>query len=676
MSGVKIAAPGADAPNVTAATDIQSSRPADPSPTAGPVLELIGSAAEIVFLVDPSAKVVYAGQSVNALLGHDPLQIVGHPLSALVHPAHAAPFDGAIAKALSGARLGEAELRWPHYDGSASLAMKVGFSLLGPSDAVTEGLMVRARHAATRDLVTAYQAGDDAKVRELASSSPLVVFLLDSKGRCTWVNPAWTRTLTIARESAAGLGWVGAVDEQDRSGFRTVAAQAHQRRVGWRQQFRTRDVHGASRWIDAAAAPRFAPDGTVAGYVGVMADITAEVRARSEVNKRTTIVESNADYVVMDERGQRLVYDEGGTFTPLVDTPPVPALAMSDSTRPSLGALPGGSQAQYINEIRPAVLSDGVWQAGTRPGDGGEGAAPGHQVEIPSAPGDPASTAASAAAVVSGDLASTAKAAKAAASSAGQPIAWNFDAVETHDGPVAGWQGPSWATAEANPAAAGTLTQAAPEAPAASEQVYVGLVGPSGSVESIAAVSDTVLEPSEYEDIADQLPAVDPITGLANRALFQERIRLAMARMAKDGVSVAVMFPTLHGYPELRAQVGAKTGDDQLFVVAKRLEATIRQVDTAARIGDADFAILGVGWFFPGDVESVAKRFMLRIQEPLPSIGRQVNLPASMGVAMAHADEPIGMILRRAQRARKMAAELGPGRVYVDHGPGREATTA
>ena len=43
---------------------------------------------------------------------------------------------------------------------------------------------------------------------------------------------------------------------------------------------------------------------------------------------------------------------------------------------------------------------------------------------------------------------------------------------------------------------------------------------------------------------------------------------------------------------------------------------------------------------------------------------------------MAQADEPIGMILRRAQRARKMAAELGPGRVYVDQGPGREATTA
>jgi diguanylate cyclase (GGDEF)-like protein len=149
-----------------------------------------------------------------------------------------------------------------------------------------------------------------------------------------------------------------------------------------------------------------------------------------------------------------------------------------------------------------------------------------------------------------------------------------------------------------------------------------------------------------------------------------------MNRMHKDGVSVAVMLANLHGYSDVRRQVGPKTGDDQLFVISKRLEATIRQADTASRIGDEDFAILGVGWFFPGDVENAAKRFILKIQEPLPSIGGQLMLPASMGIAIAQPDEPIAMILRRAQRARKMAWELGAGRVYVDNGPGREPTKA
>jgi diguanylate cyclase (GGDEF)-like protein len=256
----------------------------------------------------------------------------------------------------------------------------------------------------------------------------------------------------------------------------------------------------------------------------------------------------------------------------------------------------------------------------------------------------------------------------AGAAPSAQPVAWNFDAPDTTEGPVEGWQGPSWKT---EPAVHESSADAS--ATLANEQVYVGLVGPSGSVESIASVSDSVLEPTEFE-VADMLPAMDSVTGLANRALFQERIRLAMHRMSRDGVSIAIMLANLHGYDELRQQVGGKTGDDQLFVIGKRLEATIRQVDTAARIGDADFAVLGVGWFFPGDVENAARRFMVKIQEPLPSVGRQAVVLASMGIAMAQPDETISTLLRRAQRARKIAYGLGAGHVYVDNGPGREPT--
>ncbi len=106
------------------------------------------------------------------------------------------------------------------------------------------------------------------------------------------------------------------------------------------------------------------------------------------------------------------------------------------------------------------------------------------------------------------------------------------------------------------------------------------------------------------------------------------------------------------------------------------LGAVLQHGEHSVLAGDEDFAILGVGWFFPGDVENAAKRFILKIQEPLPSIGGQLMLPASMGIAIAQPDEPIAMILRRAQRARKMAWELGAGRVYVDNGPGREPTKA
>jgi diguanylate cyclase (GGDEF)-like protein/PAS domain S-box-containing protein len=628
--------------------------------SAAHVNELLGSTAELTILVDPTQQIVYASQTVASLLGRDPLHVVGHPVSAIVHPNHATPLSGALDQVLAGATLGEAELRFPHASGAGSLPLSVGFSLLS-KDGVTEGAMITCKHTITRRAVDAALSFDDAAVKELGAKSPLVLFQLDERGRCVWINDAWVVLTGQPAPEATGLGWLKMVEEGDRDGFRSVAAQAHKAKSGWRQQFRVRSTSDELRWIDAASAPRFNATGGIAGYIVIFADISAEVRARSEVNKRTTIVESNAEYVVMDDRNQRLVYDTESS-APLAQTPPIPATTQ-DPVRSSLGALASSSQAQYINEIRPAVIADGVW-TGSEPQTAYTPPVSAATVLLPAPTTSPILSAAE------------------IAQNNAQPVAWTFDTpaespevaipvapqpLDTST-PTGTWTGPTWTQSDHNEAPGQTISGTAGDA------VYVGLVGPSGQVESIAQVTDSVLEPTEFENIVDQLPAMDTVTGLANRALFQERIRLAMNRMQKDGVSVAVMLATMHGYSDLRRQVGPKTGDDQLFVISKRLEATIRQADTAARVGDEDFAVLGVGWFFAGDVENAAKRFIIKMQEPLPSIGGQVQLAASMGIAMAQPDEPITMILRRAQRARKMAYELGAGRVYVDNGPGREPT--
>lgn len=615
------------------------------------VNELIGSTAELTVLVGPDHRIVYISPTALSLLGHDPVQIVGQPVDMLVHPAHGAPLNGALDQVLGGAMLGEAELRFPHRSGAGSLPMMVGFNIL-TTDGRTEGVMITARHQPTRQAFDSALGFDDARAQELGAKSPLVLFLLDDRGRCTWINQSWVALTGQSADDARGLGWLKMADNRDRDAIKTVAAQAHKRKSGWRQQFRVNPadpVAGAheARWIDGASAPRFNDAGAVAGYLVVLADITEEVRSRNEVNKRTTIVESTAEYVVMDERNQRIVYGSEPS-APLADTPPVPASSDSPLRTP-LGAIPSPSQSQYLNEIRPTVIADGVWTTTS-------GSA------TPARPVDPAPIATAAAPV--------------AEQNQGQPIAWTFDTpadslvVEAPVRPVDEPVGLAW-SGSAAPEPSGS-----PEPVVTADSVYVGLVGPSGQVESIAAVSDSALEPTEFENIVDQLPAMDAVTGLANRALFQERIRLAMNRMQTDGVSVAVMLANLHGYSDLRRQVGPKTGDDQLFVISKRLEGTIRQADTAARIGDEDFAVLGVGWFFPGDVENAAKRFIVKIQEPLPSIGGQVQLASSMGIAIAQRDEPVAMILRRAQRARKMAFELGAGRVYVDHGPDQPPTKA
>ncbi len=647
------------------------------------VTELLGATAEMTVLVGQDRRIVYASPTASSLLGHDPVQIVGAPVSSLVHPAHGAPLEGALTQILGGIVLGEAELRFPHRSGAGSLPLMVGFNLL-TTEGQIEGVMITARHMPTRQAFEAALAFDDEKTKELGAKSPLVLFTLDERGRCTWINPSWVALTGQSADEAKGLGWLKMADERDRDSIKTVAAQAHKRQTGWRQQFRVGGLNDSARWIDGASAPRFNDNGSIAGYLVVLADITDEVRSRGEVNRRTTIVESTAKYVVMDDRNQRIVYGSEES-APLADTPPLPA-STEQTVRPSLGALPSPSQTQYLNEIRPAVIADGVWTP-TRSAPGSVDASI-HPSTTSAYPATPATSATSG---YETDVYGTSVHAQpparyeSAPDHTGQPIAWTFDTpLDSSDVDMAVpttlrtyEHADTFNTAEltwSDTAPAEYDGTQLPEQPG--EALYVGLVGPSGQVESIAAVSDGVLEPTEFENIVDQLPAMDAVTGLANRALFQERIRLAMNRMQTDGVSVAVMLANLHGYGDLRRQIGPKTGDDQLFVISKRLEGTIRQADTAARIGDEDFAVLGVGWFFPGDVENAAKRFIVKIQEPLPSIGGQVQLAASMGIAIAQRDEPVAMILRRAQRARKLAYELGAGRVYVDHGPDQAPTKA
>src|SRR4029453_10201506 len=84
----------------------------------------------------------------------------------------------------------------------------------------------------------------------------------------------------------------------------------------------------------------------------------------------------------------------------------------------------------------------------------------------------------------------------------------------------------------------------------------------------------------------------DPRTGLANRALFAERVRHAIARTRREHQSVAVIFLDLDDFKTINDSPGHAAGDEVLVEVAKRLATSIRATDTAARFGGDEFARL------------------------------------------------------------------------------------
>jgi diguanylate cyclase (GGDEF)-like protein/PAS domain S-box-containing protein len=155
----------------------------------------------------------------------------------------------------------------------------------------------------------------------------------------------------------------------------------------------------------------------------------------------------------------------------------------------------------------------------------------------------------------------------------------------------------------------------------------------------------------------------DPVTNLANRALFVERVRHAVARTRRDGEGLAVIFLDLDDFKTINDSLGHAAGDQVLVDVAKRLDGCIRASDTAARFGGDEFAVL------LEDVESVqeaadaAERILDSFTEPLRLDQKQLVVRASLGIALADgtANADADELIRNADAAMYIAKRDGKG---------------
>jgi diguanylate cyclase (GGDEF)-like protein/PAS domain S-box-containing protein len=141
----------------------------------------------------------------------------------------------------------------------------------------------------------------------------------------------------------------------------------------------------------------------------------------------------------------------------------------------------------------------------------------------------------------------------------------------------------------------------------------------------------------------------DPLTGLANRTLLEERLRAVLARDTRTGLSTAVLFLDLDGFKEVNDQYGHAVGDQVLTTVARRLAATVRPSDTVARLGGDEFVVLVEG-ATDTVVDKVVERLRQAVTEPIDGV--HVPVGVSIGVALSSKGDaaPLAM-LNAADRA-------------------------
>ena len=200
-----------------------------------------------------------------------------------------------------------------------------------------------------------------------------------------------------------------------------------------------------------------------------------------------------------------------------------------------------------------------------------------------------------------------------------------------------------------------------------------------------AFIHGVMLDITEAKKAEEQLAFLayhDPLTGLPNRAMFEELLELALARARRHDLAVAVLFLDLDEFKLVNDSLGHEAGDELLRRVAERLREATRETDLVARQGGDEFLLLladletGVRTPLPGDAdgamliaESVAARIQEALREPFRVAGTEVYVTASIGISLfPHHGGDGAALLRLADAAMFQSKRTGPGG-YVIHAP-------
>jgi len=167
----------------------------------------------------------------------------------------------------------------------------------------------------------------------------------------------------------------------------------------------------------------------------------------------------------------------------------------------------------------------------------------------------------------------------------------------------------------------------------------------------------------------EQQALKDSLTGLPNRRLFQDRVSHALARTQRNPTTVAVLFVDIDGFKKVNDTLGHAAGDQVLVAVADRLRGVLQPVDTPARFGGDEFAVLLEDISDAARAADVAERLLDALAVPFMIRGRDTNVGASIGIAVAERGVSAEDLLRNADVAMYTAKDNGRGR-YEPFEPG------
>jgi diguanylate cyclase (GGDEF)-like protein/PAS domain S-box-containing protein len=181
------------------------------------------------------------------------------------------------------------------------------------------------------------------------------------------------------------------------------------------------------------------------------------------------------------------------------------------------------------------------------------------------------------------------------------------------------------------------------------------------AVRGIVLNGRDISERKAFEQQLEHQAFHDAVTSLANRALFNERVRHALARSRRDHAGVGVIFLDLDDFKTINDSLGHAAGDRVLLEVAKRLATSIRVTDTAARFGGDEFAILLEHNTGLQEASEIAERIVESLKRPLHFEGKEIVVQASLGISLVDSESSVEAdeLIRNADAAMYIAKRDG-----------------
>ncbi len=182
----------------------------------------------------------------------------------------------------------------------------------------------------------------------------------------------------------------------------------------------------------------------------------------------------------------------------------------------------------------------------------------------------------------------------------------------------------------------------------------------AGQPYGLVSVDRDITEYKRLEEKLTYMATHDSLTGLPNRRLFDDRLKLALAQARRHQIELAVIFLDLDYFKDINDTLGHRIGDQLLEVVGERLTNLLRETDTIARMGGDEFLILLPEIARREDAGKVARKILEAVGEPVVVEGHDLYVTASVGISLYPDDGDDGeSLMQKADIAMYQAKSEG-----------------